>query len=54
MGFKKTAFDAASGLFISALGLKRATKLSCGLLEKISPIYEVEAAGKMLRLDCPN
>lgn len=54
MGLKKTVFDAASGLFIAALGLKRATRLSCGLLEKITPVYEVSAAGKILRLDCPN
>lgn len=54
MGLKKAVFDAATGAFVAALGLERATKLSCGLLEKISPTYEVTAAGRTLRLFCPN
>ena len=54
MGLKKSLFDAASGAFIAALRLNRATKLSCGLAERIAPVYRVEGAGVSLLLDCPN
>ena len=54
MGLKKKAFDALSGLLVAGLGLDRATKLSCGLLEKLSPVYPVDCGGKTLRFHCPN
>ncbi len=54
MGIKKSLFDLAARAFVGGLGLDRATKLSCGLLERLSPVYEVPAAGKTLRFHCPN
>lgn len=54
MGLKKTIFDAAAGAFVAALGLERATRLSCGLAEKIAPVYRIERGELRLLLDCPN
>jgi FkbM family methyltransferase len=54
MGLKKSVFDAATGAFVAAFRLDRATKLSCGFAEKIAPVYRVEGGGLTLLLDCPN
>lgn len=54
MGLKKKAFDAVSDILITGLGLDRASKISCGLLEKLSPVYPIDVGGKTLSFHCPN
>lgn len=54
MGVRKKAFDFVLGSAVRILGINSANSLTCGINEKLSPVFVAKKDGKEYRLHCPN
>ena len=54
MGLKRLIFDSVSDFVIEALRLNIANRLTCNLVERISPVYHLKHNGQEYHFFCPN
>lgn len=54
MGLKRAIFESVSDFVIETFRLNKANRLTCNLVERISPVYHLKRNGQEYHLFCPN
>jgi len=54
VGLKRLIFESVSDFVIEVFRLNKANRLTCNLIERISPVYHLKHNGQEYHLFCPN